>query len=346
MQNVYMGLDVEDFIFSEGTTYEEDYNVSDEEMNEFGVIECAEDPDVACYRIALENEQNHHAIMTAMMTKELNHVLENGTEMVYEASALANFFEMVKKQVQKFWAKVKGVFKKVIDNITSIVASNKAFVKKYRAIANTIKTPKEGKSFTGYKFNKDKMVIRYSDAADCVKTIKDAGGDVSGAVEIALNQVRGVMCGKGKSPVTADDFANTLRKGIYGDNTQTIELSYFGSFSDILNRLENASDERKAAKDSYKQAEQAVKKFLSEVKDARAKAESGSDAEKRAKAKADAISKSLTIMSTALSVQTRAIIASAVQDRKAANYWVNSQNKKGATQESASTEVELGVEII
>ena len=344
MNNVYMGLDVEDFIFGEGTTYEENIeNVTDEEMNEFGVIECVEDPDVACYRIALENEQNYNAIMTAMLTREYQVLESTGKEMVYEASAVKNFLDMVQKQIQKFWAKVKGVFKKVMDNISSIVLSNKAFVKKYRALGD-ISAPE--KSITGYKFDRKKMVIEYGKAADVVKGIKFI--ENANSLEGTLDTVRGIMCGGGK--VTADTFAKTLKDGIYGgENTVELKSSDFGSFQAILNRLENANEQKKIAKDSHKEAEKAVKKFLSEVKEERAKAESGSAAEKTAKAKADAISKSLTIMSTALSVQTRAIVADAVQDRKIANHFVRSQNVKDdkkVQHNSASFADELDVVLI
>ena len=48
MQNVYMGLDVEEFIFGEGTTYEESYDVSNEEMNALCAI-LGDKTKVKCY---------------------------------------------------------------------------------------------------------------------------------------------------------------------------------------------------------------------------------------------------------------------------------------------------------
>ena len=113
MANVYMGTDVEDFIFSEGTTYEEvetpveegveetpeveEEEISDEELNEFGVIECVDEPEVACYRIALENEQNYNKIMNAFMMKEFSVLESTGEEMVYEAADVKKFFDLVKE---------------------------------------------------------------------------------------------------------------------------------------------------------------------------------------------------------------------------------------------------------
>lgn len=324
MQNVYMGLDVEDFIFSEGTTYgDETYNnVTDEEMNAFGVIECTEDPDVACYKIALENEQNHNAIMMAMLTHEYNVLESTGEVMVYEGGAIKSFLNKVKEQIQKFWAKVKGVFKRVTDQLSSIVMSNKTFVKKYRSAGN-LEAP--AKDFTGYNFDTTKFVVPYSAAVSEIGEIKQT--DTSDNVmETKLNLVRSRLCFNQK--VTADNFAEVLKDQIYGSKNTVVVSTSGKNFQNLLDNLENASREKKAAKDAYKEAEKSVKKMLDDVKKLQREAESGSAEEKAAKTRATAISRCLGIMSTALSVQTRAIIASAVQDRKMANYFVNSQNVK------------------
>lgn len=342
MQNVYMGLDVEDFIFGEGTTYEESFsNVTDEEMNEFGVIECTEDPDVACYKIALENEQNYNAIMMAMLTQEYNVLESTGSVMVYEASTLKNFYENVKKQIQRFWAKVKGVFKKVMDKLSSIVLSNKAFVKKYRTAG--LKMPEKEKEFTGYMFPlKD---IKYSAVVSVIEGIKGADKaemDAKDKTDNALNEVRGKLIGSGS--LTAEGFEKQLKLHLYGsENTEAIKID---NLNDLFNELESASDQKKAAKAAHKEAEKSIKGLLSEVKKEQSSAKSDA-AVQRAKKKSEIITRSLNIMSTALSAQTRAIIANAVQNRKMANYIVNVQNKKGEKfQKESFVEDGLNVEII
>lgn len=339
MSNVYMGLDVEDFIFGEGTSFEDNFdNVTDEDMNRFGIIECTEDPDVACYRIALENEQNHSAIMMAMMNAEYSVLESTGHEMVYEGTRLNNFLDAVKAQVQKFWAKVKGVFKKVMDQISSIVLSNKAFVKKYRAVAGEIKKPVD-KGFTGYEFGD--LVVNYSNVSNFVKGIKNAAAD---AEKSLLDNIRGRIVGE--NSVSAEDFNKKLKVKFYGsENTKTINVD--SSFADLLNRLESAADQKKAAKAAHKEAEKSIKEYLSEINKLKSEASSNDNNEdvKKYKVIGQFITKSLNIMSVALSAQTRAIIAQAIQDRKMANYWVNAQNKKKGTQESA-VDTDLGVEII
>lgn len=348
MNNVYMGLDVEDFIFGEGTSYEESYNVTDEEMNKFGVIECAEDPDVACYRIALENEQNHYAIMTAMMNQEYATLESTGSEIVYEGTRLNNFLDAVKAQVQKFWAKVKGVFKKVMDKIASIVLSNKAFVKKYRGVTGDLKMPKD-KGFTGYDPAKANLEINYSAGAALVKTV-GKNGSISGATSTErnsenLNNLRGKLLGGSPAFIKAEDFAMELKKHLYGSiNTENVQIKTT-NFSALLDTLELAEDAKKAAKAAHKEAEKAVKEYLSEINKAKSEAEKDDDV-KKYKNIASFITQSLTVMSTALSAQTSAIVTFAVQNRKMANYWIAANNKKKGTQESTSMVESLDVVII
>ena len=137
MANVYMGKDVEDFIFGEAsyeettttteettTVEEESFEITDEEMNQFGVIECVDDPEVACYRIALENEQNYNMIMNAMMEKEFSVLEETGKEMVYEAANVKSFFNAIQAAISNFWSKVQGMFKAAMSRIQDFVSSN------------------------------------------------------------------------------------------------------------------------------------------------------------------------------------------------------------------------------
>lgn len=342
MMNVYMGADVEDFIFGESTTYgyDEVDNVTDEEMNAEGVIECVDDPDVACYRIALENEQNYNAIMTAMMEREIGVLESTGSEIVYEAGKVKEFFGWIKKQIQKFWAKVKGVFKKVMDTITSFVLSNKAFVKKYRPVASQMKKPKNKKDFEGYEFGD--LAIKYDRVADHLKVKKSEikgymrnsdniaiakdRQDRRGAIDASNSLVRGIICGEGS--VAADAFDEKLRMKLYG-GLKAKKLS-IKSFSEYLNALETAADVKKDAKEGYKEAEKSIKKLLSTVKEAESELgeKAKEDGMKVARMLSDCINGALSIMSTALSYQTRAIVAKAQQDRKIANWYVIGQSVK------------------
>lgn len=356
MQNVYMGLDVEDFIFSENSTGFEDaeFTVSDEELNEFGVIECTEDADVACYRIALENEQNYNAIMTAMLTREYSVLESTGEEMVYEAGKIKEFFGWIKKQIQKFWAKVQGVFKKVMDTIGSIVLSNKSFVKKYRSLQGSMKKPADGKQFEGYNFGN--LEIYYEKlAADMTTKSKDlitkdlTWGGHEGAdrkekraiTDEAKNHYRGILIGENGS-VSAADYDEKLKVKLYG-SAQPVKIA-LKDFKSLLDELETAKDAKKDAQDSYKEAQKSIKAYLKLVKECESKL-SGDQAKLAAEGSkriSEMVNFGLNIMSQALSVQTRAITAKATQDRKMANYYVRGQQK---SVNASAIEEDLGLNV-
>lgn len=351
MMNVYMGTDVEDFIFGESTSYEaeEINNVTDEEMNAEGVIECFDDPDVACYRIALENEQNHNAIMLAFAEQEITSLEEGVKDTLADGKAKAKqFLGWVKKQIQKFWAKVKGVFKKVMDTLASFVLSNKAFIKKYRPYASQMKKPKNKKEFEGHEFGnltinyekvadllkgKKSEIMRTAKNADAIAVSKDAG-DRRSFINALGNEIRTIIC---STTTTAESFDENLRTKLYG-GTKVKKLS-IKEFAHYLNELESTADTKKDAKDGYKEAEKSIKKLLSTVKEVESELnEKGKeDAAKAARMMGEAINGGLSIMSTALSYQTRAIVAKAQQDRKIANWYVTGQS---SVKESAEIDVE------
>ena len=368
MANVYMGTDVEDFIFGEGTVYEaegekvnepevptdadddsvEEVTVTDEEMNAFGVIECFDDPEVACYRIALENEQNYNRIMTAFMEKEFS-VLENtGVEMIYEAVNVEQFFKLVKETIARWWSKIQGVIKKVMDEIAKRTDLNKAFVKKFKD--SDIKTPEKEKKFTGYNFDGVK-VPKFVDVADLVSKAVDvrmiSKVDEEAAEELmkgfkekfetTKSHMRGAVCGDPSKVVSADDFDKELKIALFGaEEKSDVELK---AFSALLREMESAKEAKDAVKDAYKKAYDSVKALQKEVKMAEnelRKADRKNPGMKVARCLSDSVNSSLGIMSKALSMQTKAMIAKVNQDRAMAAFYVMNQPKakKEKTNES------------
>lgn len=343
MMNVYMGTDVEEFIFGEsGYDFEDtEFEVTDEELNAEGVIECFDDPDVACYRIALENEQNYNAVLAAINEQEIYSEGVKDTAKEVKAKA-AKYFAWIKKMVEKFWAKVQGVFKKVMDTINSFVLSNKAFVKKYRPVASQIKTPAKSKDFKGFNFPAS-LDINYATAA---KTSCDRAKGLANSVssdkydkfksndsitrkeyiENVLNAVRSDLVGNG---TTADNFDEKIRTKLYG-SIEPVSAVTIKGFNEYLNSLETAAQAKKDAKNGYKEAQKSVKTLLSTVKESTEKYSKAEDKDRTAEMKmiGDSITRTLTIMSTALSYHTRAIVAKAQQDRKIANWFVANRSVK------------------
>ena len=320
--NTYMGSDVEDFIFNEGTSYTDPE--LERELNEYGIIECVDDPDVACYRIALENEQNFNAINNALMLNQIS-ALESGRTYVSEGT-IKDGWEKIKEAIKKFWAKVKGVFKKLMDHINSIVLSNKSFVKKYRAVKVT--KPTSGKKFTGFRYNLD--CIRYSNIISYLTNIHNMASDKdkttsrtytsATAIEFKTiyDNMRGTIIGQ-RQGITAENFGMALKTALQGSaNSEALPLD---DFSRLLDRLETAKDVKKYAQNAYKEVETVVKDMLDTIK----KNENLHDDYISDYTKAH--NQALSIMSTALSAQVKAITAQAVQDRKMANYWIRSQER-------------------
>lgn len=365
MANVYMGTDLEDFIFGEGTVYEsevveepkvqeegtveepeveveEEVTITDEELNAFGVIECVDEPEVACYRIALENEQNYNRIMNAFMQKEFSVLESTGVEMVYEAANVENFFKLVKETIARWWAKIQGVIKKVMDEIAVRTNANANFVRKYKD--KEFSTPKSI-DFKGYKFTN--FVPNYHKIAGIVSatvneniitnaTEKQATEFLEkfkGDFDKAKNQMRGAACGA--SEVSADDFDKKLKEALFGSTDKVI--MDVKPFKELLNDINNANWIKKSAKDTYKSAQDSVKELQKRVKMAESslrKADKKDAGMKVAKCLSEAINASLTIMSKTMSMDTKAMIVKAAQDRAMAALYVTNQPKE----EKAKTE--------
>lgn len=359
MANTYIGADVEDFIFGEGA-YEDNDNysdISDEEMNEFGVMECFDEPDVACYRIALENEQNYNAIMTAIAEQEIGYVEEGFKESLADAKQkMKDIAAAVRKQIMKFWAKVKGVFKKVTDILTSLALSNKGFIKKYQPIASKIAKPKKPADFNIMEIgdttidyaNAVVVLHKYIDAAsDNFKKFFATGTDISYDESLKTKReittdFRSALIG-GNATGEADKWDSEIKSHLYKNDGKPVKASSASIplFADILKQMEDNAMEKKYAKDAYKTAEKSIKENLRAVKQYETQnitdETSKKYAEKRIRLAAECITASLSIMSSALSYQTKAITTRAHQNRKLANWYVRGQKIEGFKESAVST---------
>ena len=386
MANVYMGTDVEEFIFGEGTMYEsckkeevedtpaaeeeekveesvveeevveEEVEVTAEEMNMFGVIECVDEQEVACYRIALENEMNYNAVMNAFMVKEFTVLESTGSEMVYEAADVKQFFELVKKTLAKWWAKIQGVFKNVMDSIAKLVSQDERFIKKYEK-ADIVK-PEVDKKFQGFDFGKrnvpdyDKVAGEVRLAVQMgIKNLTMLAGDKAKEYVETFNKdfagvkdkMRGDACGKGGS-VKEEDFEKELKIGFFGSEEKVdIELK---SFAELINELKHAKMVKARVKGSYKKAEASVKELHKEIKNAEGRfLKLPKDPNMGiAKCLTDSVNASLRIMSKAISMDTKAMMVELRQNRAMAAFYVTNQPKKEVKAESAVDD--LGVVLI
>lgn len=397
MANVYMGADVEEFIFDESATYtesskkeekeekkeevkeeaevegatveegtekpaeepvDEEVEVTAEELNARGVIECVDEPEVACYRIALENEQNYNRIMNAFMEKEYSVLESTGAEMVYEAADVKTFFEAVKKQIAAWWGKIQGVIKQVIGAIANLTDKNLTFVKMYKG--KDIKVPEKKAEFKGYDFDKATLpeygqiaglVGLTVDTKKITNTLneKDANEYIEkfkGHFDNMKGQMRAKACGQSGS-IAEGDFEKELKVALFGSEDK-IDIA-LKPFDSLLTELENAKIVRAAAKRSYKKAEDAVKTLMKQVKTEEAKLKKADRKDagmKVAKCMTDAVNACLGIMSKTMSMDTKAMVAKVKQDRAMAMFYVMNQPKKVAAKESVEEIEGNGLNIV
>ena len=398
MANVYMGTDVEDFIFGE-STYEEacgkgsckkentdvndisfDYESDEDgkisaqfkeeveaELNACGVMECVDDdPEVACYRIALENEQNYNMVINAFMQNEISVMESTGSEIVYEAADVKKFFSAVQAVINKFWQKIQGVFKTVVQKLRVAMTNNKRFVKKYKG--ERLVKPTTEYELKGYNFSdvisNNKAYMGYSQVADEIgKYIRPYIGYVDNSMSKTdtnefeqsfkeefnglKGKLRSYLCG-GKA-VKEEEFNKSLKTYFYG-SAEPVQIKSIPEFAEVVAELEQAKNSMKGANNLYKMGKSSVATLKKDIKDAESnlgKSKNKSNAMKIARILSNAANTSVTLMSQALSAHTGALLAYNSQMRKIAAWYVSNQPKNLVKSSNESAiERELGITLI
>lgn len=100
-------------------------------MESIQSIPCMDDPEDAFDRINLETVENFYAITNAITVDEFAHYVATNEEVVYEEGKIKEIMNSIKTWILNAWAKVKGVFEKFLDTISSIVRNDKKFLEKY-----------------------------------------------------------------------------------------------------------------------------------------------------------------------------------------------------------------------
>lgn len=355
---------MEELIFGENSDLFFDENageeISDEELNEFGIIETGEEPEVAGYAIALENEQNFNAIMNAMMVKEYACLESTGAELVYTEGAIGDFFEAVKTTIKIWWGKFTEMIKKAQDKIILYTRENGAFIKKYKN--KSMKTPSpdtmESKGYLYTNLNKDSSFI------SLIKADYDSGVDryitklrsdfeeeidtVKKAVEtLVSNYDESIKKKVNKHAGTTDKSIADAVKGYYRGEKGVIKVDNFNA---IIKEMESAPEIRKKLKKDYDAAKSSMKNMLKTVSDIQGackKSEDGIDKKRLAASKpvASYIKKALNAMGKIQSISNQVYFEKCKADRAKAMWVINHQPK--ASNESAGSESDgLGIVLV
>ena len=217
------------------------------------VEECAGDPFEFATAIMYENEMAMQNLDMAVMCCEYAYLKENGTEMVYEAGVLKNFFESAKKKVKEWWEKIVKFFKKVFNYVANFVRTDAQFVKKYEEAAKKAGTV-SGLEFEGYNYDPkvpEKMISTIGDAIEDVDADSFADNE---SVTTALDTLRGAVCKDGNSSaassIKAEDFSDELDKALRGGAADKVDIKSFDCVKAIA-EIKDAKNTKKHLQAMY-----------------------------------------------------------------------------------------------
>lgn len=223
-------------------------------------------------RILIENDRNDMAIFNAALKSDMYELkcrtegtlLESELQSLSE-NAIQDFFKSIIEKLKKFWAKMKGVFKKAYAMVTAYVVRNgKAFVaankKELANVPDSIQI--KGKVFVPSKkgaieklaFDRaDLEAVVYYDGLESSKDFTDA----------ALK----VIHGKDYNPDHEGGLYKWMRDEWFTEKTDAT-LAECGGKSALMSNLMNGTKEIKDLKKSEKDMEKAIKKSIKIVEDA------------------------------------------------------------------------------
>ena len=234
-----------------------------------------------------EMESGMNTIMQAIGIHELSEAA-SGREFLMEAPDIKGFFKSIKDKVVAFFKKVWSVLQRWAGNIAAMFTTNKKFVEKYGATMETgfkiISSDRNAKSMSGYDFGGSTSdlddFINSIDATSLKATMEGVEAianivdgkysDTEFTAEQAenmINSVRGLLCGKPGTQVTAGEFSDTLKKNIYGEKKD----DYLMPVAEVKAILSGKKDIKKGINKFMKECKTQMKKVLDSLKKAEAK---------------------------------------------------------------------------
>lgn len=354
---------MEELIFGENgdLSFEENVGeeVSDDELNEFGIIETGEVPEVAGYAMALENEQNFNAIMNAMMVKEYACLESTGAELVYTEGAINDFFEAVKTTIKRWWGKFMDMIKKAQDQIVKYTRENGAFIKKYKG--KKMKAPSKGTmDVHGYSYPK------LNDETSLLKIMNDEYSKEISRKISALNADSADSISNSKQEIEnrLSDFDEEIKKRINvkaGTSDKALAeavKAYYrgskgpitvGSFEEIIKEMDAAPKIRKKLKKDYDEAKKAMKEFLKSINTMQKSCSRKDDLEKDRLAASrplvQLVKKTMNAMGKIQSASNQVYFEKCKADRAKA-MWIINHQPNTSTNESGSMSEGLNIDFV
>ena len=284
----------------ESYDYNEDY-LKDIEIEHFD--ESMSNMDCCMYMIA-EGERMWNDIMKEMAVKELRHLAENGTEMIYEAADTDNFFTKAINLFKKIAGKFAGFIQKIYANISDFLSKYQRYVKKHK---DDIKKgydliPADGIEMkTFYKFEnlkqptkKDESGLLAAFEAQAQKDfgldfVLDANADAcrsdkfknftdeiknKESVTTALNIARSVCLDyAGQGEVSAKDFKDEAKKYFFGEKKEGKITNKDIDLDIVISCLENCNQWKRDTKAAYNGTKKALNTVIGKIKKFKKKVE-------------------------------------------------------------------------
>lgn len=233
-------------------------------------------------RILVENERNDQAIFTAALLSDMHEIKcrTEGTLLESELQALSessikDFFDKIIEKLKKFWAKIKGFFKRAYAMITAYVVRNgKAFIAANR---------KELNKLTDSQTIKGKVYIPSGDFAQIdfnVFNIERA--KKFGLEDSAADMTKAMLKEATKDKFDGDgNFYKWFKEQNYKEATDPT-LGECGGVNTLIALLENGMAPIKKFKETEKKAEKELQNSIKKLQDAQKKiANDDKDQEKK-----------------------------------------------------------------
>ena len=262
-------------IYSTGSVITENY------LENIDVQESAYEPGFeGALQNIIDEEVNYSKLMEAVAIAELSHFEQNGRELVYEGANLSGFFSKVREFFKNMYEKIKGLFKKFIGFLDSLIMSDKAFVNKYRT--TIIGADTTDFEYKGYIFKiKDFDLESYLDSVrtkhDMNMNIKastiTAGGSGpydQGAKnwkenkEDTIEEMRGVMAGESGKKYDEGEFHTAIFEKLR-DGKDKPEIINTVNPSAELNTISSFKENKTKAEKDFKALEKGINEILKQL---------------------------------------------------------------------------------